>query len=178
MLARLQGFGRARRGTATVEFALVMPMLLVVYLGGIAASQAVSTWRKVCDTTSQVTNVIDQFTSAQASDVQGVMTAAAQIMYPFSTSSLKEVITEVSVNSSGSATVTWSQAYNGGVALAKGAAVTLPSSLAQPNATVMWVQASYAYTPVAGITFFPTVTMNQQLYGIPRSSSSIPCSNC
>jgi len=172
------GFGRNERGAAIVEFALVMPMLMVLYLGGFATSQAVGTWRKLSDATSQLANVASQYTTMQATDAQGVMAAAAQIMSPYSTTNLAEVLTVVGVSASGSATVTWSQAYNGGSALAKGSPVTLPSNMLQPGMSVVWVQTSYAYSPVVGSTFFPAITMTDQIYSAPRSSATIPCSSC
>lgn len=167
-----------RRGAVAVEFALVMPMLLVLYLGGFAISEAASTWRKLTDATSQITSVTGQFTSMQKSDTQGVMAAAAQIMAPYDTSTLKEVMTLVAVDANGKATVTWSQAYNGGTALAKTTVVTLPTGLAQPSTYVIWIQTSYTYTAVVGVSYVPAISMSTQLYGLPRSSASIPCSDC
>ena len=178
LLRRFNAFHRDTRGVAIVEFALVMPMLMVLYLGGFAVSQAVGTWRKVSDATAQLANVAAQYTTMQNTDAQGVMAAAAQIMSPYSTTNLSEVLTLVSVSSAGAATVTWSQAYNGGSALAKGTAVTLPANMLQPGMSVVWVQTSYAYTPVVGGSFVPPITMHDQIYSAPRSSASIPCSTC
>ena len=175
---RLGAFHRDTRGAAIVEFALVMPMLLTLYLGGFAISQATSTWRKLSDTTAQLANVAAQYTTMQSTDAQGVMTAAAQIMSPYSTSNLSEVLSVVGVSTSGVATVTWSQAYNGGSAIAKGTVVTLPANMLQPGMSVVWVQTSYAYTPVVGTNYVPPITMNDQIYSAPRSSASIPCSSC
>jgi len=177
-LRRQAAFRRDIRGTAAVEFALVMPMLLTLYLGGFAISQATSTWRKLAETTSQLANVAAQFTTMQSSDAQGVMAAAAQIMAPLDTSSLSEVLTVVGVNSGGSATVTWSQAYNGGTALAQGAAVTLPTNMLHSGMSVVWVQTTYTYNPVVGVSYVPPITMHDQIYSAPRSSASIPCSSC
>ncbi len=167
-----------RRGSAIVEFALVMPMLMVLYLGGFAISQAVGTWRKLSDATAQLANVAAQYTTMQVSDAQGVMGAAAQIMSPYSTSNLSEVLTVVGVSAGGSATVTWSQGYNGGTALTKGSAVTLPANMLQPGMSVVWVKTSYTYSPVVGTSYVPPITMNDQIYSAPRSSATIPCSSC
>jgi Flp pilus assembly protein TadG len=171
-------FRRDDRGVAAVEFALVTPMLLALYVGGFAMLNAAATSRKVTDTTAQVTNIAAQFTSMQASDAQGLMAASSQIMSPYSTSSLSEVLTLVNVDAKGNATVTWSQPYNGGVALAKTTPVTLPPNMAQPNMSVIWVQTSYTYKPTVGASYFPATHFQAQLYAIPRSSLSIPCSDC
>lgn len=177
-LGRLRRPWRDEKGAVAVEFAFVMPMLLVLYLGGFAASQGVATWRKMSDATYQVTSVTTQFLSMQKSDVQGVEAAASQIMAPYSTTALSELITEVGVDASGNATVTWSVPYNGATALAKKTPVTLPSNLTQPGTSVIWVQTSYAYTPVVGAAYVPSMTLTDQLYSAPRSTTSIPCSDC
>jgi Flp pilus assembly protein TadG len=171
-------FRKDLRGAAAVEFAMVMPMLMILYLGGFAISQAASTWRKLSDTTSQLANVAAQYTTMQSNDAQGVMAAAAQIMAPYSTSNLSEVLTLVGVSAGGSATVTWSQAYNGGTALSQGAAVSLPTNMLQPGMSVVWVQTTYSYNPVVGANYVPAITMHDQIYSAPRSSPSIPCSSC
>lgn len=173
-----RAFATSVGGSIAVEFALVAPMLLVLLLGGVAISGTVATWRKLCDTTAQLGNVTAQFTSMQADDAQGVLAASAQVMSPFSTAGLKEVMTLITVDNSGNATVTWSQAYNGGAALAKGSAVTLPTKLILPGMSVMSLQATYPYTPLVGAGIVPSITMSNQLYTVPRSSGSIPCSNC
>ena len=175
---RFSAFRKDARGAAIVEFALVMPMLIILYLGGFAVSQAVGTWRKVSDATAQLANVAAQYTTMQSSDAQGIMAAASQIMSPYATSSLSEVLTLVSVSAGGTATVTWSQAYNGGTALTKGASVTLPPNMLLPGMSVLWVQTKYAYSPVVGASIVPAMTMNDQIYSAPRSSASIPCASC
>jgi Flp pilus assembly protein TadG len=177
-VARALGVGRDARGAVSVEFALVLPLMLTLYLGGFATSEAVTTWRKLNDATAQLGNVAAQFTTMQASDAQGVMAAAAQIMSPYSTTNLAEVMTLVSVSAAGAATVTWSQAYNGGLPLAKGAPVTLPTGLVQAGMSVLWVQTSYTYSAGAGGSYVPPITMTNQIYAVPRSSTSIPCSDC
>ena len=178
LLSLAARFKRDDRGVAVVEFALVVPVLLALYVGGFAVSNSAATSRKVTDTTAQITNVAAQFTSMQASDAQGLMAAASQIMSPYNTSALSEVLTLVGVDGNGKATVTWSQAYNGGAALAKGTPVTLPTNIAQPNMSIIWVQTAYFYNPTVGVNFVPPIHLAAQLYAIPRSSVSIPCANC
>ncbi len=174
----VRAFHDDKRGAAIVEFALVMPMLMVLYLGGFAVCQAVGTWRKMSDATAQLANVAAQYTTMQASDTQGVMAAAAQIMSPYDTTNLSEVMTLITVSAGGSATVTWSQAYNGAAALTKGSAVTLPSNMLLPGMSVLWVKTSYRYTPVVGSGYVAPITMNDQIYSAPRSSATIPCGDC
>ncbi len=170
----LRRFAGNRRGAAAVEFALTVPVLILACLGGYEAFQAASAYRKVSATTVELANVVSQYTTMSAADVSTVMSASSQIMAPFPTSNLSIVLTEITTNASSQATVTWSQAYNGGAALTPGASYTLPSSLRTASTSYMLVQTSYAWTPLVTGGPFGAINLSDQLYGLPRQSSSIP----
>ena len=177
---RLAALAASRRedGVAALEFALVLPGLLVIGLGGFAVTEAISTYRKLTDATVETANVAAQYVSMQASDAQAVMSATSQIMTPFPTTALQEVMSLVSTDILGNATVVWSQGYQGGVALPKSSKVTLPTAMAQPNTTYVLVHTTYLYVPVAGSSVIPSVPLSDQIIMLPRASASIPCSTC
>ena len=56
------------RGLALVEFALMLPVMLVLYLGAYEASQAVGAYRKLSDTTVELANVVAQYTTMSSTD--------------------------------------------------------------------------------------------------------------
>jgi Flp pilus assembly protein TadG len=175
--ARLRGLARRwldERGVAAVEFAFTVPVLLIVYLGGFELSQAMATYRKVSDTTVELANVAAQYTTMSQLDVTSVMNASAQIMAPYSTSSLTIVLSEITTDANNQATVTWSRPYNGATALTPGAQITLPAGLSSPSTSYILVQTTYRYTPIAGSQFLGPVPMTDQIYMLPRASSSIP----
>jgi Flp pilus assembly protein TadG len=84
-----------RRGAALVEFALVVPVLLIIYLLGYDAAEATAAYRKLSTTTVQLANVTAQYTTMSATDVSNVFNASAQVMTPFSASNLRIVLTEI-----------------------------------------------------------------------------------
>lgn len=173
-LARIfRALGRDVRGVAVVEFALTVPVLILACLGSYEAFQAAAAYRKLSSTTVQLANVVSQYETMSASDVSTVMNATSQIMAPFSTSNLSVVLTEITTNASSQATVTWSQAYNGGAALTQGASYTLPSSLRTANTSYILVQTAYSWTPLVTGGPFGAINMTDQIYGLPRQSASI-----
>ena len=56
-------FRRAEDGLSAVEFALLLPVMAMFYLGGVQISMAVSTYRLVDLTANTVTNLIAQYTT-------------------------------------------------------------------------------------------------------------------
>lgn len=171
--ARLQGFARAKDGVAAVEFALVLPFLLLLFLGGWELTNAASTYRKVTDTTTELADVVSQYTTMSSTDMNSVFTATTQIMYPDSPNNLQVVLSEITTNANNSATVTWSQAYNGGAPLVVGSSFTLPAGVALPNTSYIYVQSTYLYVPTIGSAFVQNIPMKTSLFVLPRETSSI-----
>jgi Flp pilus assembly protein TadG len=169
----LRRFARDRRGVAAVEFALVVPVVIVVYLAGFEVMEASTVYRKVTDTTVQLANVTSQYTTMSSTDVTNVLDASSQIMTPYPTTSLSIVLSEVTTNNKGVGRVAWSQAYQG-AALATGKKVTMPTGYQTPNTSYILVETTYAYEPVIGGAFVKPITMTNQIFMLPRSSSSIP----
>jgi Flp pilus assembly protein TadG len=168
-----RGFAADRRGVAAVEFALVVPVLIVLYLAGFEVMEASTVYRKVTDTTVQLANVTSQYTTMSSTDVTNVLGASSQIMTPYPTTSLSIVLSEVTTNNKGAGKVAWSQAYQG-TALATGKKVTMPTGYQTPDTSYILVQTTYAYQPVIGGAFVKPITMTNQIFMLPRSSSSIP----
>jgi hypothetical protein len=50
----------------------------------------------------------------------------------------------------------------------------LPAGLGSPSTSYILVQTTYLYTPIAGSRFLGPVPMTDQIYMLPRASSSIP----
>jgi Flp pilus assembly protein TadG len=172
-----------QRGVAAIEFALVVPVVIVIYLVGFEVTEAATAYRKLTDTTVQLANVTSQFTSMSSTDVPNVLDATVQIMTPYPTSSISIVLSEVTTNSAGAGTVTWSQEYQG-TCLAVGTPITMPAGFQTPNSSYVMVQTSYSYQPTIGAAFIGPgralgpITMQDKIFMLPRASSSIPAPNC
>jgi Flp pilus assembly protein TadG len=187
VLTRLRHWRDDQRAMAAVEFAMVLPFMLTLYIGGVELGDAMAIQVKVTDTAHIVADLVTQQTNPQATPpvtgvtaatVQGLLGASSATIAPYTSSNLAVTVSEVSTDASGAATVTWSQTRNG-TALAKGTPVTLPSSLAgQPNISMILGQASYNYTPNLGYTITGTVVLADGYFLFPRNTPTIPCPDC
>ena len=169
---------RDKRGVAAVEFALVVPVVIVVYALGFEMAQASTVYRKLTDTTVQLANVTSQYTTLADADLNNIFGASSQIMSPYATAPLTIVLSEVQTDASNNATVWWSVPYPSTVTpLAKNSSVTMPAGMSSPNSYYILVQTTYAYTPTIGGAFMSGLPMANQVFMIPRASSKLPCTS-
>ena len=169
----LRRFGRNQSGAGAVEFALIAPLMLTIYLGTFEVTQGLAMDRLVKLNASTITNLVAQYTTISASnDFPDLFAATAKIMAQYPTASPTTVVSCITIDANGNATVTWSEA-SGGAARPVGQSITLPTALDQPNTQLVLGETSLAYK--SPIQFLPIGTWN--LYGatymFPRASSNI-----
>jgi len=173
LLTRLRAYRKANQGVAAIEFALTLPFLLILCFGGVEIMDGVTLDRQVSLIATTVANIVTQYTSISAStQMQDILNASAQIMQPYTTSNAGIVVSLVSIDGGGHATVTWSQALNA-TARTAGSNVSVPSALATPNTTLVLSEASYAYTPVFDFIHTGTLHLAHSIYMVPREATTI-----
>jgi Flp pilus assembly protein TadG len=171
-------FIAARRGVAAIEFAAILPMLLLIFLGAFDAGNAISIYMKVRSATFTLATVTNQYQTMQTADMTAVTGATAAILAPYSSSPATVTISQIKITSSSNAAVSWSYSLNG-TARTQGSSITLPSQLASNNSCgsypcyLILSEVSYAYSPM--FTFFikNALTLSDYLYVAPRSSACI-----
>ena len=143
MLRRAARAGRAlrsdARATAAVEAALILPVAMTMFALLLYGAEAFNIQRKVTLTARTVTDLITQANptnfSAGASVVSHTsidtqLSVASAVLTPYTAADLSMVASEVLVNADQvTATVQWSEAYNGGTARTHGTTVTLPTGM-------------------------------------------------
>ena len=160
------------RGMSAVEFALLLPLMMTLYLGAVEVSQGIAADRKVTLTARTIGDLVSQVASIGNSDIANVFNASSAVMAPFPVVSLKVTVTSVKIDSAGKATVDWSDTLNG-TARPKGSAVTLPTALNVANTSLIWSEVQYTYKPVIGYVVSGTLTLKDQIFMRPRLSDSV-----
>jgi Flp pilus assembly protein TadG len=161
------------RGVSAVEFALIFPLMILLYLGGSELTQALAIKRLVALTSGTVTNLVAQYTTISSStQMPDILNASAQVMTPYPAANATVVVTCITIDNNGGATVAWSQSLNG-TARIVGSNITLPASLDTPNTTVILGETTYAYTPIYDFIHMGPVNLYSAVYMLPRASSTI-----
>lgn len=170
-----QRFARDHRAIAAVEFALLLPLMVTLYLGGVEISQGIGADRKVTLTARSVADLASRVTKITDADMSNILNAGTAVMAPYSSAKLKVTLSEVTIDATGKATITWVDKYNGGTSPNRsvGDTVTLPSALNVPSTSLIWAEVSYDYKPVIGYVITGQLTLKDQMYMRPRLSDSV-----
>jgi Flp pilus assembly protein TadG len=78
----LLSFARDRRAISAVEFAMLLPLMVTLYLGVIEVSQGVGIDRKVTLTTRTMADLASRVTSINNADMSNLLGASAAVMAP------------------------------------------------------------------------------------------------
>jgi Flp pilus assembly protein TadG len=165
-------FAQDRGGVSAVEFAMLLPLMITLYLGSVEISQGVGIDRKVTLTSRTVADLASQVSSINNADMTNLLNAASSVLAPYDVTKVRVVVSAVTIDANGVAKIVWSDTKNG-TAHTVGTTVTLPSALNIANTTLIWSEASYAYTPAIGHVITGTLTLSDQIYMRPRLSDSV-----
>lgn len=169
---KLKGLARDQRGVSAVEFAMLLPLMVTLYLGGVEVSQGISVDRKVTLTARTLSDLVSQYSSINNAGMTNILKASTAVISPFPSGSLQSTVSLVTIDANSKATITWSDTLNG-TARSKGSTVTLPSALVVPNTSLVWSEVTYSYKPTIGYVITGTMTLKDQLYMRPRLSDTI-----
>ena len=167
-------------GLAATEFAMILPLMLVMFFGTVEFSSGVAVDRKVTLVARTLSDLTSQSVSVGDTDLANFTITANAILTPYPTTPLKSTITELWIDpSTGKAKVQWSK---GSAARTTGATVAIPSSLIATdsngkvvaNQYLILSEVSYLYTPTVGYVMAKAgVNLADVSYTRPRQSACV-----
>lgn len=189
------GFWSNRRGVAAVEFALIAPILLVMYFMTMEASQAIETSKKVSRIGSMVADLVTQQPTISRADLEAIMKIGTSTLQPYNRSAPSITITaiQVTADTPPRVDVVWSRKVVNGVysiGTALPATTTVPTTLRVAGTFLIRVESNLGYAPIFGWapdsqqklgmtpSLIKNISMGETYYLRPRRSLTIPCGDC
>ena len=170
--AALRRFTRDREGVSAIEFAVILPFMLTLYLGSVELGNGLAIQFKSTLAARTVADLTSQYVSINNSTMSSILGAASTVASPYPATSMKVIVSEVTTDSSGNAKITWSDAINT-TARTVGSSIALPTALKQNNITIIYGEVTYPYTPSLGYVLTGTINIYESMYFFPRLSSTI-----
>jgi Flp pilus assembly protein TadG len=191
-------------GLAAVEFALILPVMLVMFFGIFETSQALTARADVVNVTSAAADLVAQESAATTDDIGNVYNAANAMLYPFPITGaqkpsiritsivddglgVKDPVTSVTPPHS-TGNVAWTCAQTGGVALdlpgipapSVGASVPLGQPIMGVGSSVIRVEVGYLYKSPTTQSITGPIAMKNVFYTKPRRALQItaPTGSC
>lgn len=176
LLARALAFPGADRAVAVVEFALIVPLMLVLYIGSVEVSQGIAADRKLATVAGAMGDLVAQ-TSGRlpTATLNDYFTAAEALMLPFDGGRVRQTIAIVYVAPDGTTQIAQSRSHNGGTPHVPGQPYALPAEITAiaRDTHVVVSEASFVYTPLLGHVVRLPIGLSKQFFFLPRHGTRI-----
>lgn len=164
------------RGMAVVEFALCLPVLMTLFYGSVEVTRYVLIVQKVEKLTNTVADVTTQSATVTVASMQQVMSAANDIMNPYTLSTNGRIIVTSLYRAAGATAATVNWRYEGGGTLAAtsqlgaiGATPVVPGGFTfDEKENVIAAEVYYQFSPLITTQFFGTTTIYRSAFYKPR----------
>ncbi len=166
---------RDRRGVSAVEFALILPLMVTLFLATVETTQGLQADRKVSLAARTLSDLSSQATVISDTDMSNIMDATADIIAPFAMTQAQVVVTGIQTDILGVSRVVWSDARNT-TKYTCGQTMTVPAQLKPLIGTtgfLVLAEVKYYYTPTVAYLISGTVTLSDRLYTRPRIGETV-----
>jgi Flp pilus assembly protein TadG len=177
---RFKRFAGHESGIAAVEFSLILPILVVLWIGGVEVTQALSIDRRLNNLASALGDLPARTKILTYGEIDNIFDIGPGAMFPFcdtqaecSAQGLVMRITAVNMDEDGNPEVAWTRkrgtlpsgvpAYNVGDDVEE-----VPATLRAPDTQLIMSEVYYSYTPAVGYVITSTIGLEDQMYFVPR----------
>lgn len=176
------------RALAATEFAVIVPLMLVMFFGTVELSSAVAIDRKVTLIARTLSDLTSQSSGTLTdTNLQNTFTASMSIISPYDDTLVNGTIAQIYIDANSVAKIQWSKSAtiaSGATqatlaappsSLAAGTTVTtmIPSTLLIPSTYLIFSQVSYVYAATVKYVLKSGITLSDVSYTRPRQVTCI-----
>ena len=180
-----------RRGVGAIEFAIVVPVLVMTYIGAFEITMGVTASRKISRASANVSDLLTRNDTTNKATLDAMKEVTKSVVAPFSQGRYSLKITGIAVNDAGKATVAWSRGWARDTAAGaevvstpykKGDSITLPQENAAKGSFLVRTEFSMAH-PILLMApslspDYREITLGKTSYFRQRKGNEITCSDC
>jgi Flp pilus assembly protein TadG len=193
-------FRKGRSGVAAVEFALMLPVMLSIWVGMVVATDALTADKKVTLLTRTLVDLTTQMQAISQADADSIFMATESVLWPQPADRLGMRLISIDIDRNGKAFVDWSLVPTNATLRGTFSAIArctefaaLPSALKLPSTSIVLAEVKMDYkasvaTQIVDQMFKGTsvngeMPLGDKLYMRPRQSNKVtlnpaPSANC
>ena len=186
--ARAANLARQDSGLAAVEFSLILPILVLLWFGGVELTQALSVDRRLNNVASAIGDLVAQYKNLTEEDVGLIFSIAPGAMFPFcgkepdpaadcDAKGLGMRITAVDLDEDGNATIAWSLGHGVAEYEDENMNLVVPVGLRgeseDDDRQVIVSEVFYIYRPAVGYVLTDEVELEDRMFFVPRLSDKV-----
>jgi Flp pilus assembly protein TadG len=167
----VQGLVGDISGIAATEFAMVVPVMLILFFGTDEFASGIAVNRKVTLMARTLSDLTSQNIAVTDAQLTNFFNASAAIMTPYSKAPVKSTITELYVDpATKAARVQWSK---GDAPRTAGTTVAIPTALQIGDTYLIYSEISYNFVPTVGYVLKNSITLSDFTFTRPRQSTCV-----
>ncbi len=161
------------RGVAAIEFALIAPVMILLYCGMAELTMGMMAERRASHAAAVVGDLVAQSNQMNATQMSDVFQVGDAILKPFPAAALKMRVTSVKADANAVPKVVWSRG-DGMTALAVDTtAADVPADLLLAGDSIVMAEVTYTYDSPLHYAVPNAMTFNQRFFLKPRKSPEV-----
>ena len=108
---RVARLASEERGVAAVEFSLILPIMITLWIGGVEVTNALSVDRRVNAFASTMGDLVARSKTISYAQITDIFQLSEAAMFPYCDSQMSMRITAVDIDNTGNAKVAWSRSH-------------------------------------------------------------------
>jgi Flp pilus assembly protein TadG len=171
---------RDRSGVAAIEFAMIAPIMLMLYMGTVEFSQALTADRRVAQMASTTADLVAQYDKVPAAQIANIFKVSKSLLLPYPTTGLEMSVTNLKKIGSATPSGNWSKDLAGASPYLGPYTATVPPGLLPDQAgsgevCVVMAEVKYLFKPTIGYFLSPAngIQLNEKFYLKPRKSTCV-----
>ncbi|MBM7329866.1 pilus assembly protein [Agrobacterium sp. S2] len=181
-IALASRFARDRRGVGAVEFAIIFPILLALYVTSFELTIGYNTYKRASSAAATINDLISKTGSVDKTYLAGMGDVASAVFAPYSTKGLRLKISGIKIDAQKQAKITWSWDEKNQRPYAVGSAVVVPTRLLIADSFLIHVELSVPHELLMFMTDMSSsgvksITIGRDYFFKQRDAETV-CSNC
>lgn len=172
-----------RQGVGGVEFAIIAPMLIVLYLMAFELTMGLSVAKKTSMASSTIADLVARQEKVDKTFLGTMADVSGAVFVPYPSNNLLIKISAIKIDSSKSPKIAWSWSTTGIAPYAVGTAAPVPADMLVGDTFLIRSELSVThelmmYLPGLSGTQAKSLTIAREFYFRQRLGAEVTCTNC